>query len=91
MDEDDFLGAKETLRKDERPHDIVGDHAARIADDMCIAMSEAKHFEDVHAAVHACDDGQVTSRGEVQALVCELPDESRVVGEKFVGVRLKRV
>ena len=85
----DLASAEAALRDDQRADDVVGHHATGIADDVCITVRQTEHLEDVHAAVHARDDGQLPPGSQRQALVTELLDVLGVVGEQLVDVRLK--
>ena len=87
VDEDDFLGAEQALGKHKGTNDVVGDDTAGVADDVCVAVVEAEHLENVHPAVHAGDDGKVTTRCEGQTMVGKVGDEVLVVAEKLVGAR----
>ena len=49
-------------------------------------MVEAQHLEDVHAAVHAGDDGKVALGRKGETRISEGLDETGVIEDKFVGV-----
>ncbi len=69
VNEHDLTGFEATLGNDEGAYDIVGDHAARIANDVSLAMGKSKDLEDVHATVHACHDSHVTAGDESETFV----------------------
>ena len=54
---------------------------------MGVTVSEAEHLENVHAAVHACNNGELSLGLQGQTMVGKLSDEVLVVAEKFVGAR----
>ena len=87
MNENDLFGVQQALGENQRAHHVIGHHTAGVADDVRIAMGQTEHLEDVHAAVHARDDCEVTARRESKAVVCELRDEVLVVAEELVGAR----
>jgi hypothetical protein len=58
VDEDDFSGPEFSLRDDERPQRVIGHDAARIADDMRFAFTEAENPKDIQARIHTRNDGQ---------------------------------
>jgi len=49
-------------------------------------MGKAKHLEDIHAAVHARNDGEVAFRGKCKAGIGKLADELCIFIDKFVSV-----
>lgn len=69
VNENDLTGLEATLGNDEGAYDIIGDHAARIANDVSLAMGKAEDLEDVHATVHARHDSHVTAGDESETLV----------------------
>jgi hypothetical protein len=61
-DHHDVLGAQQSLGCAERAHGVVGDEAARVADDVGVAALEAEHREEVDARVHAGQHGDLALR-----------------------------
>jgi hypothetical protein len=61
--QDDFLSAQKSLRYHKRSHHIVGNDTTGIPNDVSITVGEAKHLKDVHAAIHAGNDCEVSLRG----------------------------
>jgi len=49
-------------------------------------MVETKHLEDVHAAVHTGNDGEMTFRCQGQPCIGKVLHKSDVIEDKFVGV-----
>ena len=47
---------------DEGANDVLGDHAAGVADDVGIARFEPEHAEDVNTRVHADHNGEFAGR-----------------------------
>ncbi|MEY2754319.1 MAG: ATP-dependent Clp protease proteolytic subunit [Actinomycetota bacterium] len=86
VDEDDLAGPEEALGEHQRADHVVGDHPAGVADDVGVAVGEAEHLEDVHAAVHAGDDRQVPTGPQREVVVGKLGDVVLVVPEEFLGV-----
>ncbi len=89
VDQQDLACAEQALREHQRANDVVGDDAAGIADDVRVAVGEAQHLEDVHAAVHTSNDRQPAARGQGQIAVGELTHIGIVVGQQLVDVRLE--
>jgi hypothetical protein len=75
MNDKPFLRAEELVGNDKRPDGVVGCTAARVADDMRVALREAGVFGRVEPGVHAGQDCESTSRRQRQlALFAEPPD-----------------
>ena len=98
VDEHDLARVEETLGQNQRAHDVVGDDSAGVANDVCVAVCQAQHLENVHSTVHARDDREMTSGCERQSVVGEFGDELLVVdhqligaGRKFVGAGARHV
>ena len=75
VNEDDLPCAHQSLRDHQGPDDVIGDDTPGIADDVRIAMVEPQHLEDVHAAVHARDNGEVPTGTKCQPMIGKLRDE----------------
>ena len=88
--EDDFASPQQPLRQDQRTNHVVGDDPARVANDVCIAVGQSEHLEDVHPAVHAGDDGQLSAWPQGEVMVGERLDVPGVVGKQFVGARFEQ-
>lgn len=84
MDEDDLLGVQQSLRNNERPHDVIGHNATGISNDVGVTMGKPEHLKDVHAAVHAGNDCKVSPGGKGQSGVLKIGDEPGVVGDEFI-------
>ena len=63
VDEDDAAGAQRALADGQRADDVVGDHAARVADGVAVAELQAERGVQVEAGVHAGDDGDAAAPG----------------------------
>ena len=59
VDENDFLCIQQALRYNERTNHVVGDHTACISNDVRVTVGKTEHLENVHATVHARNDGEV--------------------------------
>ena len=88
--EDDFASPQQSLRQDQRTNHVVGDDPTGVANDVCVAVGETEHLEDVHPAVHARDDGQLSARLQGEVVVGEGLDVPGVVGKQFVGARFEQ-
>lgn len=49
-------------------------------------MVEAEHLEDVHAAVHTSDNGEMALWCECKTRIGEVLDKTDVIEDKFVSV-----
>ena len=78
--------AQQPLGEHDRADHVVGHDASGVADDVRVAVGEAEHLEDVHAAVHAGDDDQSPPRVQLEVLVGVGASEAGVVGHQLVGV-----
>ena len=84
VDQDDLLGAEQALGDGQRADLVVGDDAARVADDVRVAFVQAEDAVDVEPGVHAGDDGDVLGRGQRER-AGEGLRVAGVVGEQIVG------
>jgi hypothetical protein len=66
VDQDDLGGSEESLTDRQRPNLVIGHHAARIADDVCLAFGQAEDSIHVQSGVHAGDDRDVLARRQRQ-------------------------
>jgi type IV pilus biogenesis protein CpaD/CtpE len=67
--------AEELVGNDKRPYGVVSRAAARVADDMRVALRQTGVFGRVQARVHAGQDCESASRRQRQlALFAETPD-----------------
>jgi hypothetical protein len=80
MDEHDLGGVQQSLRDDQRPDHVVGDHPARVADDVRVPWPQPEHRVDVQARVHAGHDRDAGGRAGGEAMAGE-------VGGIRLGVR----
>ena len=87
--QNDFTRTHLALRQYERADDVVGHHAASVADDVRIAVVQPEHLKDVHAAVHAGHDCEVASRAQCEVVIAELRHVVLVVRNQFVGAGLE--
>jgi hypothetical protein len=62
VDQHDFLRPEQPLRDRERADFVVGDDAARIADDVGVALAQPEQPVRVQARVHARHDGDPLCR-----------------------------
>ena len=70
-----FLRAEELVGNDKRPYGVVGRAAARVADDMRVALRETGVFGRVEPDVHAGQDCEAAGRRQRQlALFAETAD-----------------
>ena len=72
VDEYDAAGAQRPLADGQRADDVVGDHAARVADGVAVAELQAERVVQVEAGVHAGDHGHLQHGAGVHAGVGEL-------------------
>ena len=86
MDKNDFLRIQQALRYNERTNHVVGDYATCVSNDVRITVGKTEHLENVHATIHARDDGEVAFRGKCEAGIGKLADELRIFLDKFVSV-----
>jgi hypothetical protein len=63
---------------------VVGDHAARVADDVRLTFGEAEDAVDVEPGVHACHHGDALG-GRQREPAGEALGVAGVVGKQFVG------
>jgi hypothetical protein len=49
-------------------------------------MIKAQHLEDIHAAIHACDNCQASPGGQAKPMIEELFHKTFIVSQKGVGV-----
>src|SRR5690606_11421502 len=87
MDEDDLVGAEETLTETQRPDHVVGDDSPGVADDVRLTLSQPEHGKDVHPRVHTGDDRQAAGGSDRQVPVGEGLLVGAVVLQQLVGVR----
>lgn len=71
VDQRDRAGAEGALADGEGADGVVGDDAARVADDVGVAEFQAERREQVEAGVHAGDHGDLLDRAGVHAAVAE--------------------
>jgi hypothetical protein len=57
MDQDDLAGAEQPLADGQGPDRVIGDHAARVADHVRLALGESEGRVNVQAGIHAGDNG----------------------------------
>ena len=62
VDQDDLLGAEQSLTDGQRADLVVGDHTARVADDVRLAVFQAQEPVDVEPGIHARHDRNVLAR-----------------------------
>src|SRR5215471_4719415 len=62
VDQDDLGGAEQPLADRQRPDHVVGDHAARVADYLCLLVANTEQLEDLETGVHAGDHRHVRGR-----------------------------
>jgi hypothetical protein len=79
VNEHDLLGAEQVLGDRQRPDLVIGDHAARVADDVSVTEPEAKDRIGVEPRIHAGDDRDLPGRGERQVSLVEALGEALVV------------
>jgi hypothetical protein len=72
VDEHDLGGAEQALGDDQRPDHIVGDHAARVADDVRVPRPQPEHRVEVQARVHAGDNRDAGGRADGEIAAGEL-------------------
>ena len=72
VQQDDLTGTEVALRQAQRTDHVVGDHAAGVADDVRLAVTQPEDLEDVHPRVHAGHDREVALRSDRQVAVGEL-------------------
>jgi hypothetical protein len=84
MDQDDLAGPEQPLADSERADLVVRDDAARVADDVSLALREPENPVDVEPGVHASDHGHALGRGKGQWAL-ERRSVAFVVGEQFVS------
>ena len=89
MNEHDFSGLHASLGHDERTDDVIGDHSARIAKDVGLAVGQTEQLEDVHAAVHARHDRHVAARHESKTAIGEGRREVPIEPEELFGIRVE--
>ena len=63
VDEHDAAGAERALADGQGADDVVGDHAAGVADGVAVAELQAERVVQVEPGVHAGDDGDLAVRG----------------------------
>src|SRR5262249_29438861 len=80
VDEDDLPGAKQPLADGERPDLVIGDDAARVPDDVGLALLEPEYPVNVEPGVHARHDRSGERRWYLQRVV-EILGIDIVVGE----------
>src|SRR5581483_4731057 len=85
VDQHDLLRPEQALRDRERPDRVVGDDAARVADDVRVSLREPQEAVDVEARVHAGDDRDLASRRRRQASLVEPARVGLGVSEQLVG------
>ena len=84
VDQRNFPGAQQALGNDQRADCIVADHAARVANHVCVAFLESQYLMGVQASVHAGYNRQLTRWGQGQVAFVETLGVAGVVGKKFV-------
>lgn len=84
VDEDDLPGAEQSLADGQRANLVVGHHTAGIADDVRLALRQAKGAIHVESGVHARDDRDVLARRQRQG-PAEPSGVGLVVREVLVG------
>ena len=72
------------LGEGQRADHVVGDHAARVAQHVRLAVAEPERGEDVEPRVHAGDDRQVAARFDRQVGLLDPRREGLVVGDQLV-------
>ena len=87
MNQNDLLCLHQTLGYDERADDIISDNPTCISNDVGIAMGKAEHLEDIHTAVHAGNNCEVSPRRKGKSCITKVGHKLGVVGHQFVGVR----
>ena len=86
LDDDDLLGAEETLADDQRADRVVGREAAGVADDVGLARPEAEDVLDGQPRVHAGEDGELAGRRELEVRPVERRRVASVLGEGALGL-----
>ena len=84
VDQDDLGGPEQALADGQGPDLVVGDHAARVADDVCLAVLESEDAVDVEPGVHTRDHRDVPTRWQRQ-WAGEALRVGAVVLQVFVG------
>ena len=64
VDDEPLLGAKQLVRDDKRADRVVRRAAARVADDMRVALSEAGVFRRIKPCVHPGEYAEAPRRGQ---------------------------
>ena len=59
VDEDDFLGAEQTLADGQRADLVIGDDSTSIANHVGFALAKPQNPVDIQSSVHAGNDGDV--------------------------------
>jgi hypothetical protein len=67
VDQNDLLGAEQSLGDRERANLVVGDDSARVADDMRVALLQAEQAVGVQPRVHAGQHGDLPAGGQRKA------------------------
>jgi len=86
VNQDDLARAEQALADRQGPDLVIGDHAARVADHVCVALGQAENAVDVQPGVHASHHGHVLGRRQRQ-LAAEGACIPLVVREQFVSDR----
>ena len=89
MNENNFSCIQAPLRKNQRAHNIVGDHSACVSYDVRIAVVETEHLENIHAAVHAGHNGEAPFGLNTEAVVSENLHKCAVVFKELIGIGKK--
>jgi hypothetical protein len=73
------------LRDGQGADRVVGDHAARVADDVRVALLQAEHARQQQPRVHARHHGDLLGRWHRQVPLVEARGVALVVGQQLVG------
>ncbi len=91
VDEDDGTGAQRPLADGQGADDVVGDHAAGVADRVAVAEVESEGGVQVETGVHAGDHGDLQHRPGVHPRVDELGGVALVGIDETVDDRVVTV
>jgi hypothetical protein len=86
MDDQHLARAQQPLRDQQRADHVLGHDAARVADDVRLALLQAEQAVHVQARVHAGDDGDGPGRAVGQVTLGEPGRVGAVPLEQLVGV-----
>jgi hypothetical protein len=85
VDENDLVGAEQTLADDQRPDLVVGDDSARIANHVGVAFGQAQQSERVQPCIHTGDDRYVEPRRHRQPALVKANFVGAGILEQVIG------